>query len=179
MNKPIIVNIFGGPGVGKSVVAAETFCLLKKQGIKTELVMEFAKELTWENREKALDNQIYILGKQTHKIMRLVDQVAVIVLDASILMSIIYHRVNLPEEKRLKSMEPFIMEVFHNMNNVNFLLPRKYRYETVGRRQTEKEAEQIDLIIEDVLEEYGILYYDVHLEENAASTIANIISGLV
>lgn len=177
--KTLVVNLLGGPGVGKSVVAAGVFCLLKKQGIRAELVTEFAKELTWEKRQVALDNQIYILGKQTHKIVRLEDQVDVIILDASLLMSILYHRQNVPREDRLETLEPFILEVFKSMNNVTFLLPRRFEYQQDGRYQSEEEARKLDGDMIDMLEEFNIDYYDIDMDEVPETTIANIVSALV
>lgn len=177
--KTIVVNLFGGPGVGKSVVAAGVFCLLKKQGIRTELVTEFAKELTWEKRQIALDNQIYILGKQTHKIMRLEGQVDVIILDASILMSILYQRQNVPEGERIESFEPFVLEVFNSMYNVNFVLPRRFEYQQEGRYQSENEAKQLDSQLASILDELGIDYYDIDIDEYPETTIASIVSTLV
>mgnify|MGYP005840072487 CR=1 FL=1 len=175
----IIINLFGGPGVGKSVVAAGVFCLLKKQGIVTELVTEFAKDLTWEKRQTALDNQIYILGKQVHKIERLSGQVQVIVLDTSILMSIVYHRLNTPYEHRLKTLEPFVLELFHNMNNVNFLLPRVFEYRQEGRYQNEEQANSTDQDIVNILDEFDISYYDIDVDEVPETTITNIVTGLL
>ena len=46
----LCVNLFGGPGIGKSTTAAGVFNLLKLHGIETELITEFAKDLVWEER---------------------------------------------------------------------------------------------------------------------------------
>jgi ABC-type glutathione transport system ATPase component len=58
MSETIMVNIYGGPGCGKSTTAAGVFTLLKIHKIDCELVTEFAKDLTWENRHKTLENQL-------------------------------------------------------------------------------------------------------------------------
>ncbi len=55
-----VVNLFGGPSAGKSTTAAGVFALLKLHDLRSELVTEFAKDLTWEKREKTLNNQYYI-----------------------------------------------------------------------------------------------------------------------
>lgn len=54
MNNPIVINLFGAPGAGKSVASAYIFSKLKMKNINCELVTEFAKDLTWEKREFAL-----------------------------------------------------------------------------------------------------------------------------
>ena len=50
MNNSLTVNLFGGPGTGKSTTSAAVFSLLKMHGVNAELITEFAKDLTWEKR---------------------------------------------------------------------------------------------------------------------------------
>jgi adenylylsulfate kinase-like enzyme len=45
MEKLHVINLFGGPGTGKSTLAAALFTDLKMKGINAELVTEFAKDL--------------------------------------------------------------------------------------------------------------------------------------
>ena len=45
---PIVINLFGAPGVGKSTAAAYLYHLLSSRGISTELVTEFAKD-SWQH----------------------------------------------------------------------------------------------------------------------------------
>lgn len=54
------VNIFGGPGVGKSTTAADLFVAMKKAGYNVELVTEVAKDFVWEDRSTTLTIQPYI-----------------------------------------------------------------------------------------------------------------------
>jgi len=44
-----VINLFGGPGCGKSTAAAGLFHLMKSNHMSVELVNEFAKEIVWEN----------------------------------------------------------------------------------------------------------------------------------
>ena len=59
----IVVNLYGGPGSGKSTTAAGIFSELKMLGLNTELVTEYAKDKVWEKHESILDNQIYVFAK--------------------------------------------------------------------------------------------------------------------
>ncbi len=43
MKKTIAINFYGGPGTGKSSMAAAIFSNLKNEGINAELVTEYAK----------------------------------------------------------------------------------------------------------------------------------------
>lgn len=146
----LIVNLFAGPGSGKSTMAAGIFYNLKIAGVNCELVTEFAKELLWENRESALDNQIYILGKQYHKLYRLLKQVDVIITDTSFVYGCIYAPPNY-----FKSYESLVMEMFDNMNNINYFINRQYPYNSIGRNQDEQQAKEIDQKIIDLLKTYG------------------------
>jgi adenylate kinase family enzyme len=56
----IIVNLFAGPGAGKSTGAAYVFAKLKLAGIDCEYVSEFAKDKVWENNSEVFKNQFYI-----------------------------------------------------------------------------------------------------------------------
>ena len=47
-----VVNLFAGPGSGKSTTASGLFHLLKLDNKKTELVTEYAKDAIYEQREK-------------------------------------------------------------------------------------------------------------------------------
>ena len=90
MKKPLIINLCGAPGAGKSTGASYIFSKLKMQGVNAELITEFAKDKTWENNKTALENQTYALGKQYYNITRCKDQVDVIITDSPILLSIFY-----------------------------------------------------------------------------------------
>ena len=43
-----VINLWGGPGCGKSTTAAGLFSIMKMRGHKVELVTEYAKELTYD-----------------------------------------------------------------------------------------------------------------------------------
>ena len=91
MKKPLVVNLFGAPGAGKSTGAAIVFAELKKAGINAELVTEFAKDKTWEHNIMALGCQEYVFGKQSYRLRRCRDDVEVIVTDSPLPLSIIYN----------------------------------------------------------------------------------------
>jgi len=60
----LIVNLFGGPGTGKSTLCADLFAKLKWRHTNCEMALEFAKDKVWEESFKVLDNQIYIFGQR-------------------------------------------------------------------------------------------------------------------
>ena len=85
-----VINLYCGPGGGKSTGAAKLFAHLKQQDKNVELVTEFAKQLTWQNRQVDLSNQIYVFAKQHSKLFHLEDEVDVVVTDSPLLLSLIY-----------------------------------------------------------------------------------------
>lgn len=138
MKKPVVVNLFGGPGIGKSTTAAEVFATLKHMGINVELVTEFAKDMVWEKSVRTLDNQIFVFANQHHRLWRLRDQVDVIVTDSPLLLSLYYGN----EES--ETFEQLVLEEFNRFTNFNVLLQRTKPYNPAGRLQTEVQAKQID-----------------------------------
>ena len=150
----IIVNLFGGPGCGKSTTAAYVFSKLKMQGVNAELVTEFAKDKTWEGNTKALSCQPYVFGKQVYRIDRCIDDVDVIVTDSPLLLTILYNKD--------KAIEPhftnMVFSKYAEYDNLNFGLLRKKAYNPKGRNQTEDEAIQLDCAAFDLLDTYKVKY---------------------
>lgn len=66
-----VINLFAGPGSGKSTTCAGVFSKLKLAGVNCEMALEYAKDKVWEQSFHTLDNQIYIFGKQLHRLWRL------------------------------------------------------------------------------------------------------------
>lgn len=164
MSETLVVNLFAGPGVGKSTNAALVFGKLKTQGITAELVTEYAKDLVWEERHQALGFQPYILAKQMWHIHRLLGKVPVIITDSPILFGLIYGADGYGD-----AWKAHILEVFSSWNNLNINLLRDekhHAYVAEGRTQkTVQEAEVIDEKVWDLLYDNHIPHERVHLEE--------------
>lgn len=155
--KPIIVNLFGGPGSGKSTGAAYVFANLKMNGINCELVTEFAKDKTWEHNMEALSNQAYVFGKQFYRISRCANQVDVIITDSPLALSIIYN-----SDPRLgETFDQMVLKVFNSYDNLNYLLLRTKPYNPIGRNQTEEESDNIGCEIEKMLVDNSIEFTHV------------------
>ena len=145
--KTLLVNFYAAPGSGKSTTMAGVFAELKLRGINAEMASEFAKDLVWEERHKTFEDQIYILGKQYHRISRLNGKVDVILTDSPLLFSIFYK-----SKKLSKNLDNLVMELHHSFNNMNFFINRCKPYNPLGRNQTEDEAKIISGEIYNMLE---------------------------
>lgn len=145
----IVVNLFGGPGCGKSTGAAYVFARLKERGVKAELVTEFAKDLTWD-RSGGLADQAYVFGNQFHRLYRCARAgVRVVVTDSPLLLSLVYRR---PDEGPFgDEFAAYVRACHRYFDSLNFLITRWKPYEQTGRAETEEEARARDRVITDLL----------------------------
>ena len=169
----IAVNLLGGPGIGKSTLAAEVFVLLKKRQIQCEYITEYAKDKTWEESMMTLQNQIYVFAKQQHKMYRVGNKVDVMICDSSLLFSIIYGNVD-----KDTPLYDLILEEFNRFNNITFMLKRETIFDGVGRNQNVSEAIEIDSRIESLLIDNNIDYMNYHQNQGAESIVEKIIEKL-
>jgi len=145
MNKvPLVINLFGAPGAGKSTGAAYIFSELKQCGINAELVTEFAKDKTWEGNTLALSCQEYVFGKQSYRLARCRDDVDVIITDSPLPLAIIYNT----NPALGQPFNEVILNVFNTYDNINFFIKRGKVYNPKGRSQTEAES---DALAEEIL----------------------------
>jgi tRNA uridine 5-carbamoylmethylation protein Kti12 len=133
-----VVNLFAGPGAGKSTTAAGLFHIMKQEGYKVELITEYAKDIVWADRHKELNDQLYITAKQNHRQFLLKGKVDYAITDSPILLCCVYSRM-MPQ-----SFQPFVKDVFHEYDNLAVILKRTKPYILFGRNQTEEEAKDLD-----------------------------------
>lgn len=177
---PIVVNMFAGPGAGKSTTAAGVFSLLKMHGVGCELVTEYAKDLVWEERKLTFDNQLYLFAKQHHRQWCLRNKVDLIITDTSLLFNNIYGK--LYDRFDSDIIYDYVLEEFHKFDNLNFVVERVKAYNEVGRNETKEQAELIDNYIKEYLSDNDILYFPITGTaegiNTAVSTIFNRIGVL-
>ena len=159
-----IINFYAGPGVGKSSISAGLFYRMKLLEYKVELVQEYAKDMTYENRSNILEDQLYVFTKQARRLERLKGHVDYVITDSPLLLSIIYNT-------KSQILNELIEETFNSYANINFLLKRTKKYQTYGRSQTEEEAKEIDLKIAKMLIEKRYWYYNIDADETAIDKI--------
>ena len=148
MRQTKTINIYGGPGVGKSTAAADVFATLKKQGYSCELVDEFAKGLTWDASAIEIADQVFCLGNQYHKMKRLQGKVDFIITDSPILLNIVYGTRN---GYSSAAFQKLVLELSGTFWGYHFLLERDTEFDTAGRVHNEAESLEIDKDIKQVL----------------------------
>ena len=152
----IVVNLFGGPGCGKSTGAAYVFSRLKEAGVNIELVTEFAKDLTWDKSD-ALNDQLYVFANQFHRLYRCQKAgVNVVVTDSPLLLSNLYR-----DRRSPFFAKPFTdyVEYCHSVyNNLNYFIRRVKPYNPCGRREDEASAKAMDEMIHAALKDFMLLH---------------------
>jgi len=155
----VIINLFGGPGVGKSTIAAELFVALRKERISCEYITEYAKDKTWEGSTNVLNNQLYVFGKQHHKMFIVNDKVDVLVCDSPLILSPIYGGYSFQD-----TFYKLVIEEHNKFTNINIIINRSTIYDVNGRAQSEEDAILVDKNIIKHLEHFNIEYieYDIN-----------------
>ena len=59
-----LINLFGGPGIGKSSIANGITYKLKKQHISCNNPYEFPKRLAWDKNISQIQDQLYVFANQ-------------------------------------------------------------------------------------------------------------------
>lgn len=141
----IVVNLFGGPGVGKSTTAAMLFAHYKRRGITTELLREPAKELLYQGRDLSR-NQVLLMALHYQALK---DYEAagtqLVIADTALLLNLVYSQ-GLPFYAQL---ERLVLKLTREFKEVDVLIKRAVPYQEHGRNETEAEARAIDEAVRD------------------------------
>lgn len=135
-----------------------------------ELVTEFAKDLVWSERYHMLDDQLYILAKQNHRLNRLRGKVDWVITDSPLLISLFHLPPDYPD-----SFRQFILDLSATYENVFFYMERAKPYVPIGRMETEEESNAIGQDIRVTLEQLGVVFRTVAGTDNAPDNIIDVI----
>jgi nicotinamide riboside kinase len=165
-----VINLFGGPGVGKTTVAMRVFTELNMKQIKIEYVDEYAKELTWNQSFKLMENQRMIFANQHQKFFRLKDTIDMVVTDAPLFNSIVYSG----KDDKNKTFHADVFNEFNEYKNLNFFLKRETVYKEHGRSQKLEDAIKVDEEVLRCLKWFNVPYVTVGLDK-APETILSFL----
>lgn len=161
------INLIGGPGSGKSVLAARIFCELKIAGQEIELVQEYVKEMVYDGIVPQHFDQIDIFSNQLKREYRLVKKVKHIVTDSPLVQQLAYvKRDGLPFYDAIASA---CNEFERHYPSINFFLDRAdIPYQQSGRYQNHEQAKEMDRLSLQVLDELKIPFTTVHARDFAS-----------
>ena len=177
-----IINLIGGPGVGKSTIASGLFSELKQRKVSCEYVSEYAKEVTWEQTHKLLENQIHVFSEQFRRQYRLLGQVDYVITDSPLLLNTVYFNYYLEKNQGKDWFNPkyqelcrnFFNQTFNQFDNLNYFITRNKEYDKRGRNQDFAEALGLDYKIWEALR--GIKYQ--FLDDSEKENINKILGDL-
>lgn len=161
-----VINLWAGPGAGKSTTAAGLFFKMKCAGYKVELVTEYAKDLTYERKWDLRRDQMRVSREQAQRQNRLRWQVDFCITDSPLLLGLHYAQ---PED-RAKVYE-FIHAHWHRYDNISFFINRVNPYQPYGRRGSEQSARVVDAELVELMAKLGISYCRIDGDENAPDRI--------
>lgn len=135
-----VLNLYGGPGCGKSTTRAGLFYKMKMAQLKVEEAPEFAKDLTYEKNWTALANQWFVIGEQNRRLDRLRGQVDYAVSDSPLPLGLMFASMTFQTDW----FEHAVWGLYDTYDNVNIFIERVKPYQAFGRNQTEDESRLID-----------------------------------
>lgn len=158
--KTTVINLFAGPGVGKSTTAADLFASMKKDGLDVELVREYVKNWIWDGKNPGMYDQAYIFGKQFHAESRLYGKVKYIITDSPFLLSPFYEAHDWKTTVTFASaFEATRLAEKNGVTFWNFFLERWNNYDPKGRRQSLHDALKVDRALLHFLNSNKVPFY--------------------
>lgn len=171
----IVINFWGGAGIGKSTLAARTYAWLKQRGCRAEMTGEYAKELVYEDSMRVIRDQLYLYAEQEHRLRCLAESgVEVAVSDSPTPLSIVY---DIEQDAKLADL---IWDRFNRFKSVNFLLKRDdSMFTEKDRIDTLASAHAVDEAVMEMLDKHQIPYTTVDMNKtNAFCTVDNVLTAV-
>ena len=148
-----VINLFGGPNVGKSTYAAHLYSQMKIRGMSVALVNEVAQEMIFEGRMDVLEgDQLLVFAEQNRKVLRVINKFDYVISDSPIILSNIYFNEKMCIYDK-DSFHQFVLSTFNQYRNVNIYLERaiEWNHNMAERRHNADEAKTLDIQIRNYL----------------------------
>lgn len=170
MKNTLHINLWAGPGVGKSGVAASVFGKLKEHHIDCELVREYAKDLHWDH-ELAKAEQLIISAEQFKREQLVHGCVDIAIVDTALISGVLH----CPPAYR-KELLHMLTYISRDWNKQHYFLERDLSspYEHNGRLQTLSQSVELDEKIREFLSEQGIYYQSIPISKAIQTIFGNI-----
>lgn len=175
--KTLVVNLFAGPGAGKSTLAAGLFHHLKRANVPAELVLEYAKDKIYEKAHLPLDS-LKVWGRQRDRLERVLGQTPVVITDGPPLLAIVFAR-------REGTITPHSVAAAWERLAIKYhraQFPRKDIYVQrdkpfvqQGRHVRENVARELDQEVHSLLHVHD--FHHTHMREADAASLGNELLG--
>jgi adenylate kinase family enzyme len=175
-----IVNLMGGPGTGKSSIAAGLTYKLKSKHISCDNPYEFPKILAWDENHSAIKDQLYVIANQHRGIVKSWGKVDYIILDSPILLSLIYKSyykgTEYPSTLYKESFDKLVLDIHRQYDNINILLKRGNGVHNEKERyQNLEESIELDRLIKDVLDNNELPYIEIEVNDDTVNNILKLL----
>ncbi len=178
-----IINLFGGPGIGKSSISAGLTYNLKKRHITCDNPYEFPKLLAWDENHSAIADQLFVLANQHRGIVKSYGKVEFIILDSPILLSLTYKTYydknggeEYPSNLYGETFDKLLIEMNNKYDNINILLERtKGIHNDIERYQNLEESIELDREIENTLKQYDLPYHKIKVDDETVNNIVDLL----
>jgi hypothetical protein len=175
-----IVNLMGGPGIGKSGIAAGVLYELKKRHISCDAPYEFPKVLAWDENHSAIKDQLYVIANQHRGIVKSWGKVDYIILDSPILLSLIYKSyykgTEYPSTLYTESFDKMVLDIHLQYNNINILLKRGNGIHNEKERyQNLEQSIDLDNRIKNILDFNKLEYIEIEVNDNTVNNILKLL----
>ena len=171
--KTKVINLFAGPGGGKTATGLELAGLMKKIGMSCEYAPEAVKSHVWDNNQRALSCQPKIFGDQLNELHKLDGKCDFIVTDSPLTINLLHNGFGVTQNYK-----NWIVEIFNMFDNINILITvdrETHKYEESGRYESKERAAEMDIENNKMLIENNIPFVVFKLHENTAQNICNYI----
>lgn len=177
-----IINLYGGPGTGKSTTSAFLFYKLKSMGQNVELVREYVKNWAWEGRHIGRYDQFYFMGKQIRSEAMLFGKVDYIVTDCPVLLGAYYSR-RYSAPVVAKGILASVMSFYESASSdghrhIDVFLNRTKPYNQAGRYENLEQAKDVDAGVQAMLKELNMPFMTCDTDEPALAALVTTIMGV-
>ena len=141
-----LINIWAGPGAGKSTTAAGLFERLKLAGHSAELVTEYVKAWAWRGEKIGEFDDLYITAKQLRRESALYGKVDYIVTDSPIGLGAVYETKYRPASELMRNVSRALRDrqLAAGIRVLDFSLERTKPYVAEGRYESAEQALHVD-----------------------------------
>lgn len=142
-----LVNLWGGPGCGKSTTAAAVFASLKRRGASAELVTEYVKTWAWRGDTIGPWDDVYLTAKQLRHESALYGKVEYVITDSPLGLGALFERLYKPGQTTMQELCTSLrarQDACKYLSVVDCLVLRTRPYEQSGRWEDEAGARRVD-----------------------------------
>lgn len=146
-----VINLYAGPGSGKSTTSRALSALFGGNGISSIAPIEIPKLHVWEKSFHDLSDQLKIFANQKYSQDLCFEKYKVSVVDSPLLMQWVYMEQN--KANNTEELKNIILNAFkeREKNCISFFLKREHKYSNYGRVHNEHQSNELNNKIINVL----------------------------